>query len=161
MQKEQLELLISEGKSQRVIGESLGCSQATVRYWLEKHNLKTKPTGKKFTPKEGVCPGCDALVVYRRSVALCGYCRVKKFRKRQKRKVVEYLGGECYECGYKKCMRALHAHHTEPNAKDFSISRNTNKAWNTVRKELDKCILLCANCHSEEHDRLDKLNRLV
>ena len=51
---------------------------------------------------------------------------------------------------YDKCMSALEFHHLDPKEKDFSISTNI-KSLDLIKKELDKCILLCANCHREEH----------
>ena len=57
----------------------------------------------------------------------------------------------------------MHFHHIDPTKKDFSIgdrNRNTNKnvtkKWDSVKIELEKCILLCANCHYELHDSLNK-----
>lgn len=79
-----------------------------------------------------------------------------KFKKRQlKNKLIEYKGGKCQKCGYNKCKGALHFHHRNPNQKDFSISHinlnDTNFSFENILKEIDKCDLLCANCHAEEH----------
>lgn len=45
-------------------------------------------------------------------------------------------------------------HHQDPNEKDFGISRTLTKSIETLKNEADKCILLCSNCHAEEHERL-------
>lgn len=82
------------------------------------------------------------------------YPRIKDFRVRTKEKAVEYMGGRCRVCGYDKCSRALVFHHIDPSEKGFAISQNKNKAWYKVKTELDKCIMLCSNCHMELHDGL-------
>lgn len=65
---------------------------------------------------------------------------------------VDYLGGKCNRCGYNKCIDALDFHHINPKEKDFNFSENGHcRSWERVKKELDKCELLCANCHREEH----------
>lgn len=66
---------------------------------------------------------------------------------------VDYKGGKCQLCGYSKCHRSLHFHHIDPSMKDFDISRFTDVpfSWHRLRQELDKCILVCANCHGEIH----------
>ena len=71
-----------------------------------------------------------------------------------KHKLVVYKGGKCERCGYDKCEAALQFHHIDPTEKDFSISHiNLGKEFNLEKlyQEVDKCILLCANCHAEEH----------
>lgn len=60
----------------------------------------------------------------------------------------------CQICGYNKCMRALEFHHKDPTQKDFGISRQLNRNIDDLKAEVDKCILLCSNCHAEEHQRL-------
>lgn len=75
---------------------------------------------------------------------------VISWRKRQKVKAVEYKGGKCERCGYNKCLGALTFHHLDPTQKDFIISQ-AQKGWDKTKLELDKCALLCANCHAEEH----------
>ena len=77
------------------------------------------------------------------------------WRNRLKVKAIQYKGGKCHSCGYSKCVRALTFHHLNPNEKDFGISSGDCRSWSKVKDELDKCVLLCANCHAEEHDRLD------
>ena len=77
----------------------------------------------------------------------------KNYRALVKKKAVEYKGGECERCGYNKCMRALDFHHLNPKEKDFAISGGT-KSFESLKAELDKCILVCRNCHSEIHEKL-------
>ena len=64
-----------------------------------------------------------------------------------KQKAIEYEGSWCKLCGYNRCNRSLHFHHLNAFEKDFNISASTN--WEKVKEELDKCILVCANCHAE------------
>lgn len=69
--------------------------------------------------------------------------------------LVEHKGGKCSKCGYNKCEGALQFHHSNPNEKDFAISEvnlnDTNFSIEKLLEEIDKCDLLCANCHFEEH----------
>lgn len=70
---------------------------------------------------------------------------------------IDYKGGSCQKCGYDKCNGALEFHHLDPSEKDFGISAKGDiKSWERIRVELDKCILICANCHRELHEELRK-----
>lgn len=55
--------------------------------------------------------------------------------------------------GYNKCIAALEFHHLDPNEKDFGIaSSGATRTFEKIKVELDKCIMVCANCHREIHD---------
>jgi transposase len=82
------------------------------------------------------------------------YARTKTWRQKMKEKAVEYLGGKCIVCGYNKCVWALEFHHRDPNEKDFGISQYDSLNWDVIRIELDKCDLLCSNCHKEHHHNI-------
>lgn len=56
-----------------------------------------------------------------------------------------------------KYIGALEFHHLNPNKKDFGISGGT-KSFETLRPEVDKCILVCSNCHREIHANVIKIN---
>lgn len=82
---------------------------------------------------------------------------VVKRRKAIRKKAVEYKGGKCSVCGYDRCQDALEFHHAD-GGKDFGISQDgLTRSWERVRNEIEKCILICANCHREEHARLRSL----
>lgn len=67
-----------------------------------------------------------------------------------KEMAVRYKGGECVKCGYNKCIGALEFHHVDRTQKDFNIShKGYTRSWEKVKEELDKCELVCANCHRE------------
>ena len=77
---------------------------------------------------------------------------VAKRRKKVREMAVSHKGGKCNLCGYDRCLEALEFHHLDPSQKDFAISqRGHSRSWERVRKELDKCVILCANCHREIH----------
>lgn len=77
---------------------------------------------------------------------------VYKRRKKIRQMAVEYKGRSCQVCGYNRCIDALEFHHVNSSGKDFSISeKGYTRSWVRVKEELDKCMLLCANCHRELH----------
>jgi predicted nucleic acid-binding Zn ribbon protein len=80
------------------------------------------------------------------------YDNLKYWRIDNKKKSIEYKGGKCVVCGYNKCSRSLDFHHLDPNEKDYNISRNKNKKFENMIPELDKCVLVCKNCHGEIHE---------
>lgn len=85
----------------------------------------------------------------------CKKCHSKDIGRRlvwARNQAIEYKGGKCEFCGYNKCSSALEFHHKDPTQKDplglraYKLSR--------LYAEVDKCLLLCSNCHREEHARL-------
>ena len=75
---------------------------------------------------------------------------VSKRRRVVKALAIEYKGGKCQVCGYEKYQGALELHHLNPTEKEFSIGeQGYSRSWERIKKELDKCVLLCANCHRE------------
>ena len=82
----------------------------------------------------------------------CGIEAVKRKRKNLKLEAIKYKGSKCIKCGYNKCIEALDFHHRDATTKEFGIAGNGNTiAWNRLKVELDKCDLLCSNCHRETH----------
>lgn len=171
MEKHILENYINQNLSLNQISRETGKSLSTVRYWSKKHKLKSNFITFKNKPiKEygefRFCPRCQKQVptndFYSRrgkpnSSVYCKKCHNLQTTERQKKLkkfCVEYKGGKCERCGYSKCIGALEFHHINPAQKDFSISHVKSYAFSqTIKDELNKCNLLCANCHREEHEK--------
>ena len=78
--------------------------------------------------------------------------RTSELRREVKLECIKYKGGECIRCGYNKCPAALIFHHPDPNEKDFGLSSNgISRSFEKSKSELDKCVLVCSNCHAEIH----------
>ncbi len=93
---------------------------------------------------------------------ICVKCRseaVQRKRYKLKHDLIEYKGGKCEICGYNKCESALEFHHLNPEEKEFAISsKGYTRSFELCKKEVDKCILVCANCHREIHENeIEKL----
>ena len=66
------------------------------------------------------------------------------------------LGRKCSNCGYDRCLDAIQFHHKDPATKKFEISdsifgKSGNYTEKEIIEEVNKCLLLCANCHFELH----------
>jgi hypothetical protein len=74
---------------------------------------------------------------------------------RRKIELIDLKGGKCEVCGYNKNLAALQFHHLDPTKKVMKLDMRTlgNTNMDKIMLELDKCVLLCANCHSEEHNK--------
>lgn len=94
----------------------------------------------------------------RKCKTLCKICHNIKTIERgreNKEKYIQYKGGKCQWCGYNKCFDALDFHHTNPSCKDPSFKSMRYWGLEKAKSELDKCLLLCANCHREVHAELN------
>jgi len=137
MKKSVLKKLIEKDFSTRAMARELECSQTNVRYWLNKYNLKKDSV--KQTEEEKV-----------KEKRKRGVIAVKKRRKKIKLMAVEYKGGKCVICTYNRCVDALEFHHEDKDGKEFGIgSKGYTRSWESIKKELDKTVLVCANCHRE------------
>jgi hypothetical protein len=76
--------------------------------------------------------------------------------------LIDKLGGRCTHCGYSRNQAALQFHHSS-GRKSFPLdARNlANRRWSAIEAEAAKCILLCSNCHAEEHHPCLALPRSV
>jgi len=77
---------------------------------------------------------------------------VQRCQRRKKIFAIEQFGGKCCICGYNKCINALEFHHIDKDEKYFKPAYIIMRwSWKRAKKELEKCILLCSNCHREAH----------
>ena len=147
MNKNILTKLVLKGLSTRKIAEATGKSQTTVRYWLGKYELNTNRVHKCSK-----CGETDKTRFHPGRFSECKTCRKKwqkdRFR-RLKRFYVDYKGCKCVKCGYNKCLASLDFHHLKDKDSNWKYMRRWAK--NKVLVELDKCILICKNCHGEVH----------
>ena len=110
----------------------------------EKDNSEFSDMKRKNKPisKHSYCKSC---------LQLDTLLRRRKF----KLECLKYKGFKCEICGYHKSEAALDFHHKDPSQKDFNISKirtcSFEKNKTKIVTELDKCILLCSNCHRELH----------
>jgi hypothetical protein len=120
------------------------------------------PFGMHHTSKivynsgDHTCSQCGRVYVYDKkkghSHSVCNTCHANIRRLRLKRKMVEHMGGCCAVCGYKKSIAALQFHHRNPSEKEIKLADAYRRKWDVIVAELEKCELLCANCHAERHD---------
>lgn len=73
-----------------------------------------------------------------------------------KKRLVQIKGGKCEICGYNKNIKALQFHHLNPQEKEFNLGYYTGSNNINIEKaliEVEKCQLVCANCHAEIHTK--------
>ena len=103
----------------------------------------------------------------KKCVLLCDNCHrelhynEKKYEERRKTKelIVNYKGNKCEICGYDKCLAALTFHHSNEEEKNYEIAKislrieNIQELTDDMFLEIEKCELLCSNCHRIVHSK--------
>lgn len=88
--------------------------------------------------------------------AECKDCHTNYMKQRyaEKQNIIEEQKSlqHCAKCGESRGY-LLDYHHLNPNEKDNTIARMTSNKYKIedIQKEIQKCIVLCANCHREFH----------
>ena len=175
MDKNNLIKLIDENLSIRDISEKTEKSYSSIRYWLKKFNLKTNYLDIKNENKLDInkkCPKCNEnknkKEFYKRSSGkrmneLGGYCKdcSNKYHtlrvRNVKIKMIRYKGSECENCKLSlddSNYYVFDFHHIDPMKKDPNFNRIKYQKWEKIKSEIDKCKLLCSNCHRTEHYNL-------
>ena len=73
-----------------------------------------------------------------------------KKRRKEIRRFINSFKKECKICGYNKCKAALEFHHPKKDKK-FRICDLKTFSNKRIQEEIEKCIVVCANCHREIH----------
>lgn len=129
-----------------------------MEYFMTEKNSKTCTQCKEekllenFYPQQQRNPNNEEVIWYYYD-SMCKPCRLSYSHDRTKQRkidIVEYMGGKCVDCGLVDDPVVYDCHHLDPTQKDFSIAKN-KKSLDKIKPELDKCILLCANCHRKRH----------
>lgn len=180
MNKLELQKLIDLGLSTHQIAKEMNSSQTNIRYWLRKYGLNTKASNIRKAVKECsnlfFCICCGEALSGHKTKFCSTKCKQKNLYTRQgntneyqqqrsktrKLELIAKSGGGCLKCGYNKNFAALQFHHRDPSNKLFTLDSRklSNTSWESILIEWSKCDLLCANCHSEEHNP-DKFMSLV
>ncbi len=162
--REELEGLVEAGMSITQMADSIGRSKATVRHWLREYRLRTHRAQQRrasmgdgqesgdIVVRECAHHGLTEFKPRSSGGHRCLKCRseaVSRRRRKVKRMLVDEAGGACTVCGYDRCVAALGFHHVQPADKQFAVSLRSARSIASSRAEAEKCVLLCANCHSE------------
>lgn len=148
-------------------------SENTVRYWLKKYGLLKKVNkkieiinGYKKCTKCGVDKKLDQYPfrnkekqIYRNECKECSAKNRKiknydgkKINKNYKSNAVKYKGGKCEICNLETNIFNIYDfHHMNPSEKEFTYSTKRHIDIEKCKNELDKCHLVCSNCHREIH----------
>ena len=95
----------------------------------------------------------------------CKYCHTNymKNKYQEKKQAIQELKSECScaKCGDKRGY-LLDYHHLNPEEKETTVARMTSNYYSLekIQQEINKCIVLCANCHREFH-YLEKENGIT
>ena len=175
--KESLTQDVLGGLSVKQIQEKYSCSRSTVYYYKTMYDLKgLSPNSRKAFRNTGLktCNICNeekSLDYFysngctstgkRKYKAACSKCETSKRNAIFYSYLLEYLKVSnreyrCCRCGYTNIFGSLDFHHRNSEDKEFEISRvnktiSFNRFIEEVAPEIDKCDILCPNCHRLEH----------
>lgn len=180
MDRKNLEELLESGKSTNEIAKLIGLkSGSTVRFWMKKFGLKSiAKSGQKTKSIENglqkFCRICNTWKLLNDFAprkdrpgtlhTTCKTCWSENSNNRYfalKETLVKYKGGLCNICNGEFPLAVYAFHHTGDGHKDFNLSEKKYNSFKSVIDEVDKCILLCHNCHTKIHHEMKQKQGLT
>jgi transposase-like protein len=158
----ELRTLADRGAAVAEMAEAVDRNPSTIRYWLKRYGIESTDRRRRrgrcdgdsrFATFDCKRHGTTEFVLEGRGYYRCKRCRseaVVRRRRAIKRQLVAEAGGACVACGYSRWLGALQFHHVEAGLKQFHLAQGGySRSIARSRAEMQKCVLLCANCHSE------------
>lgn len=148
--------LASSGRSRFVISKKMELSLGYIKYLSSKLNIKVKDYegAVRYGNTSGICLMCKTKATG--NIRYCNTCISRMRRFKRKKRCVEYKGCKCEKCGWTATdvsqYAAFHFHHNSSD-KEFTISSQCKNNWEKIKTELDKCEIVCANCHNIIHSK--------
>ncbi len=136
------EFALSGGEKRHSRCKTCVANEAKQRYHFRKNNHLCVRCGRKVATGH-LCKRCLDFDVE----------KAKEKRGKNKRLAIEYLGGKCRRCGLVTLIYTIYDfHHKDEKSKEYQIAKYLgSRNWARLKRELDKCTLLCANCHRAIH----------
>lgn len=103
------------------------------------------------------CKNCYKEINYKHdAIELCYNCKAKSRRLARRISAADYKENKCEICGLERItiddLEIFDFHHIDKSNKSFELSDNIeSRSWEIIKQELDKCMMLCANCHRKQH----------
>jgi hypothetical protein len=173
MEQDALFFLTSQGKSIRQIAKELDKSYTTVRYWLLKYKITTSYAEASLDPAKQIAKGqgldeCIAsckihgqtkfTLTENRSKWRCNRCAsdaTVRARQKKKQLLVETHGSICMRCLQNFPFYLYNFHHLSRESKLYNI-KDIYISPKKLESELEKCVMICANCHAEVEEEIYK-----
>jgi len=130
-------------------------TRSVIIYSIEVKTMKINEKKKKYD-KERYLKNrrsiLDKNLLYQKNNRESVNIRSRRNNLLKKLELVNYKGGACQICGYNDCIAALDFHHNIGD-KEFNIGTELGKSCklSKLKQEVDKCILVCSNCHRKIH----------
>ncbi len=164
IEESRLRELVDAGCSIRKLAAEFDAGYSTIRYWLDRFGLETDQMVRNREAEQARAEGLNKIRLdcakHGRTVffarpeggyrcAKCNSAAVSERRRQLKRRMVEEAGGMCAICGFAEHPAALQFHHLDSSRKKFHLAQYVySRGIARVRAEVQKCVLLCANCHA-------------
>lgn len=147
-------------------GKCVNCGE-TEQFKLTFHHMI--PNEKEYKVSDLFCKSWDVVKKeIEKCELLCFNCHMEKHygqKDRKNKKILLDFKGQlsCEICGYNKCLAAIDFHHSDPNEKEFKLSSvmkidNILLLKDEIENELNKCVVLCKNCHQYHHSNINFFN---
>lgn len=129
------------------------CTKCNRELPLNCFNFKYKNLNKRHT----ICKECQRR--YKKESYYRHYDENKeKFKERRNSRFLEQKDflykikkSGCIVCGETEPC-CLDFHHLDPSTKDFTIGASLGASYEKIQREIDKCVIVCANCHRKIHN---------
>ena len=104
------------------------------------------------------CECCQKEIKYKKNgtIKICSSCKLKSKKQARRISAANYKNNECEICGLKRNtiddLEIFDFHHIDRSIKSFELGDGIHTyKWEIIKQELDKCMMLCANCHRKQH----------
>lgn len=128
------------------------CSPFKLNRIKAKREELIKQNPENYVEREcKVCNKTSVVVKGNNFLHICNGCRKKKNIKSHRLSAVNMFNNKCKDCQKTFHMNVYDFHHLNKDDKKYELSRLWGNSWKTIEEELEKCIMLCANCHRLRH----------